>query len=514
MSAGGHEVGAASRLGWWSGPTLPVMAGAAAFMFWGAGYYTVFDDEAFSTQRYVLPAGELIRALWRGVEPDPPLYYLLEHYWVTLAGVRPVALRGPSIVFFVIALPIVRRAAFEWYGPRAANIAVVLCGLHPLHLFFGFAARWYALAFLWTAMLLWLTARVGRYPLRRGPLAAWTLVAIAACYTNYFAVGMVAVLWLWGLLCAEQTRRRWVAALIILIVAFGAWAPPFARHVTTFPRLASGWSEYGATAGRTAAALLAGNLASPSAWYCWIGLVVFAVAMLVLALADIRRHSAPGSLALAALVSSVAGLVMIDKYTMLFSGAVLLVAAGTIARPRRGAWRQVRTAGLTGLTFGWAACGMNWAMESGWSSLRWLDPFKAVVRENIHADLFVATHPSVRYYYGCMDPSDWYGRVTPEHWRERAERVLPPIEAAVQVAAAARHGPAALPRRVCVIQASEPRGYEGDWRELEAVLSEAYAAPKESRHLSDPDAAIKDRLDPQYRHPPERIVVRVYSRAE
>ncbi|MBI5762405.1 MAG: hypothetical protein HZA51_02640 [Planctomycetes bacterium] len=47
--------------------TLGILLPIAAWMIWAAGYYTVFDDEAFSCQRYVLPMREMLRASWDGV---------------------------------------------------------------------------------------------------------------------------------------------------------------------------------------------------------------------------------------------------------------------------------------------------------------------------------------------------------------------------------------------------------------------------------------------------------------
>lgn len=69
---------------------LILLAAVGVWMFWAAGHFTVFDDEAFSCRRYVLPAGEMVSLLWHGVEPDPPLYYLLQNVWVRIFGVgRP-----------------------------------------------------------------------------------------------------------------------------------------------------------------------------------------------------------------------------------------------------------------------------------------------------------------------------------------------------------------------------------------------------------------------------------------
>jgi hypothetical protein len=142
--------------------TLLILLGAGLFMFRGAGRYTVFDDEAFSCRRYVMPLGEMVSALWNLAEPDPPLYYVLQNWWVRVFGVGPVGLRSLSILIFLVGLVFMRLAGQAWFDRRTGLAAMLLCAVHPAHLFFGFAARWYGLMFLCTAVLLWLTARLGR----------------------------------------------------------------------------------------------------------------------------------------------------------------------------------------------------------------------------------------------------------------------------------------------------------------------------------------------------------------
>jgi hypothetical protein len=501
--------------------TVTVLFAAGAFMLWAADYYTVFDDEAFSTQRYVLPLGELMPALWRGVEPDPPLYYVLQHGWVYMFGVRPLPLRGLSILFFLISLPILRAAARTLFDERTSRWAIVLCGLNPLHLFFGFAARWYALMFLCTTILLLMQATLLRREEGwhgRGfgrPCIGWTLAAVAACYTNYFGVCVVGLLWAWGMWRDRARRRQWAIMGGATLLAYGPWLWPFVREVARFPRFDPDVYAYAVTAARSVVALLTGNLASPAAWYAWAPLVVFVAGASLLALRDARKIVGLVWLAGGCLVIGTLSRVLIDKYVMTFSAAVWLAAAAALAAERTGRWRTVRVVAVGALCVAWAGCGLNWAMERHWSSLRWLDPFRMVVRENVYADLIVATHPSVRYYYGILDPQHWTGRMPPDHWRRRAAGVHEPREAIEQLQAAwhgppARDSSAALPSTVCVIRTADIAADSDQWADLLALLAARYEVAGEQAHLADPHAALKDRLDPAYRHPTHRIVVTVY----
>lgn len=488
--------------------TIAMVLVVAAFCFWGAGYYTVFDDEAFSTQRYALPLRDLVPALWRGAEPDPPLYYVVEHMSISTIGVRPVALRSLSIFCFLVGLLIARVAAAVWFNGHAARWAVALIAFNPLHLFFGFAARWYSMMFLWSIVLLWAT---GMILLRRGGRAwmgGWLCAAVAACYTNYFAVCLVGLFWLYGFLRHAGHRRAWGWMLGILIVAYVPWAPPFIAELRRFPHVEGGLQPYAVHAGRTLMALITGNLAGPNAWYVWAPLLVFAIALVPLIVRDARRLSIFLWVGTGCLVAGIATLTLIDKYAMSFSGLVWVAVGAVLAARRHGRWQRVRTAAVVGLCLGWAGCGINWIMEDGWSSLRWLDPIRKVVRDHLY-DTLVATHPSIRYYYGTMDPADWYSHVGPAQWASRAAGVLSP-EQMTAILLAGGEFPATRP--VCTVRTASLRDADAAWNDLTTTLVRAgFRAGQPAYFLDDPWAALKDRLDSGYRHPAHRVEVQVYA---
>lgn len=363
--------------------SIAILVIVAAWMVWAAGYYTVFDDEAFSCQRYVLPMGEMVRALWDGVEPDPPLYYVLQNLSVRVVGVGPLGLRALSIVMFLGGLLAMQTAGRAWFGERVGNVTILLCAVHPAHLFFGFAARWYSTMFLMVGLLLWVTAKLARFempraggdfshsgphpdpPLLKGrelsaghdegesggghggretevlhgacPIRAarqerwlilgWGVVAAGVCYTNYFGPVVVGLVWLVSIL-RHSCRMRWIGAGVIAAALFAPWWPPFWRQVAAFPQFDGGAMSMAATAGRTMMALCVGNLASPRAWWVWGPMAVFGVLVVVRVWSERRRVWPIAIIVVGCFVAGAVSRTMIDKYVMTFSGvACLLVAA-------------------------------------------------------------------------------------------------------------------------------------------------------------------------------------------
>jgi len=299
------------------------------------------------------------------------------------------------------------------------------------------------------------------------------------------------------------------------------------------------WLSHAATAARTVAALLTGNLANATAWWVWIPMAAFVIALGVLMRMQWRRIGPPALIVFGCLFAGVASGTLIDKYILIFSGpACLLVAAtlirrsgdipsasGEADRPASGRPERIcRPVLVLGLIAGWAGCFVNLVTESHWSSLRWLDPFETAVADLLEGGgaasdvACVMTHPSARYYYARLLPAylqggEASGSVSDlETWRRFA---IPPVEGS---GAAAETPVSVLKRgRPRLIYTMETTGFVDrfDWDALYDVLAEKYTLVGEPRYyLEDPDAAWKDQFDPKVEHPTWRIVVRRWRHRE
>jgi 4-amino-4-deoxy-L-arabinose transferase-like glycosyltransferase len=501
--------------------TILILCGVGAFMFWGAGHYSVFDDEGFSCRRYTMPLGEMVTALWHGEEPDPPLYYILQNTWVHSFGVGPLGLRSLSILMLLAGLIFTRLAATEWYDAPTGRLAMLIAAIHPAHLLFGFAGRWYSTMFCLVALLVWMTGRLAQWGDWR-VIIAWSLSAAAVCFTNYFGVVIVGFL-LIVFLIGHPHRMRWVKAAIGVFAIYAIWIPAFWRQATSFPQPAITSSEFAASALRLLGALATGNLASTSAWWVWVAFLVFL--LLSLLLLKIRgQRSWPHPLGMVVCLSLTAGVVtqtLIDKYIMTISGPLIVVAAAgwlSTWRADERPWirRCLRLAAVS-LALAWVGCYVNLVTERNWSSLRWLDPWERALAElegKVAATQCVVSQPAARYYYGVMmarhvEPKGW---IQPDLWRRFA---MPPGTKSSADGAATPEsifeGLKFLPPRLATIRGAEFAD-SPEWTRLQAILDREYRVAEERTYLRDPDAKWKDRLDPTFKHPEWRINVRVYER--
>lgn len=543
---------------WFDRLTIWTCLALGAFFIWAANYYTVFDDEALSCRLYAMPMGEMLRALWHGEDPDPPLYYIVQNSWVHIFGVGRFALRALSIVFFLSGLVVLRRAAAAWYDPATGRAAMIVAAVHPAHLLFGMAGRWYSLMFLLVGLLLLHSSpaqsavAAGR-PGRRWP--TWAVVAAAVCYTNYFGPVIVGLVWLAVLIRDRANRdclKKHVWAGLAAAILYAPWVPVFWHHVCHFPQSGGELFDYASSAVRLVLVLLTGNLASPTAIWAWGPMVLGALVVAAVVVRDWRRHVFLGIVVLGAAAAGILSRTLIDKYAMIVSGPFCLLIAAALSRgTMRRSESQIaarsdrlpRIAAFALLT-GWLGCALNLVIERHWSSLRWLDPFEFVTRElydkNWHRSYpdAVCSHPSARYYFALhraidsnrsaiekriqpfdllaprpegvesattwrADPADWL-----DCWREQDQHE--PDAAYFALTPGAMTRALSAGQRPELINTLETTGFSElpEWDALLAILNAYYEKSDEPiTFLEDPSANLKNRLDPAFSHPAWRITV-------
>jgi mannosyltransferase len=195
---------------------------------------------------------------------QPPLYYYLLHGWIELFGQGERALRGLSLLFGVLTVPLMYAVAWELFHSRLAGIlAALLVAVSPLHLWYGQELRMYTLlTFLCLLSSYFLVLLVRRNspltpPAARPPLSpqggeepgpvlsgaegvwgdvilwlAFTLTSTAAIYTHYFAFFVLVFqgvyllfAWIsWGF----RPRRLILGGLasgLLIVLAYLPWLP-------------------------------------------------------------------------------------------------------------------------------------------------------------------------------------------------------------------------------------------------------------------------------------------------
>jgi mannosyltransferase len=161
----------------------------------------------------------------------PPLYYVFLHYWMAVFGTSTFAVRVPSGIFSVAALPLMFVAARRFRvldsSPWPAVLLLATC---PFVVRYATEARMYSLVLLLVLIAVIAYERVwsvGGW----WPSVGAALVTGALVLTQYWSLFLVATAFLAAAVAAWRgvsPAKRMLAPMVIGCLAFVPWLPSFA----------------------------------------------------------------------------------------------------------------------------------------------------------------------------------------------------------------------------------------------------------------------------------------------
>jgi mannosyltransferase len=197
----------------------------------GAGFWI---DEGLSVGIADRPLTDIPGVLRQ--DGSPPLYYLLLHVWLAVAGRSEESVHGLSVVFATLCVPVAFWAGWTVFGRRTAWIAALVAAVNPYVTQYAQEGRMYALVMLLglistTCWLLAFAADSER--VRRRPAIGFAVAFAAMLYTHNWALFFgaatgVAWLWLgWRAGGAERMRLLRTGALAYggALLLYAPWIP-------------------------------------------------------------------------------------------------------------------------------------------------------------------------------------------------------------------------------------------------------------------------------------------------
>ncbi len=212
----------ASRLPrWWPLAALTLLA--AVLRLSTLDLQSFWLDEAFTPVNVLHPS---LFATLRAIphtENTPPLWYVLVWADSRVLGTGEVALRLPSALAGIAAVPVAWAIGRELCGRRAAVLCAALVAVNPLFVWYSQEARAYGLFVLTAALAVLCFLRAQREP-TRGRMAAFALTGSLALLSEYFAVFLLVPMVLW-LLWERRTRVAALPATAVLAIVGAALVP-------------------------------------------------------------------------------------------------------------------------------------------------------------------------------------------------------------------------------------------------------------------------------------------------
>jgi mannosyltransferase len=198
---------------------------------------SLWFDEADVVVRAQQPLTEVMRTFVAPGE-NGPIYNIMLALWIRIAGISEIAVRLPSAVFGVLALPLVYLLARRIAGSTAGLIATGLLAISPYHIWYSQEAKMYTMVVFLALASTWALVMALEKNHR------WWWVGYAAVTTLMFYTHVATIL-VFGaqFLYAIATWRVWPERRRSWAIAIGVLTLPYAPIALWAMRVIGGQAD-------------------------------------------------------------------------------------------------------------------------------------------------------------------------------------------------------------------------------------------------------------------------------
>ena len=327
------------------------------------------------------------------LDGSPPLYYMLLHVWMAVAGTSEEAVRALSVACAVLTVPVAWWAAHGLWGTRAGWMGAVLAATNPFLTQYAQEGRMYALLALLALVASAAFARAFAWQ-ARGWAIAYAVVLAAMLYTHNWALFFGAacgLVWLYLLWRADERRETLVLGAIAFGGALALYLPWIPTTLYQVAHTGAPWSE-----SPTVVALL-GTPVTMLGQFASVALLLAAGAGLAVLLRRPGRSPAAWLLAIALLTVTLAW--MSSQLSPAWANRYLAVAAAPLLLAVTAGLAHAGRLGIAGLIVA-ALLGIGDTAPDDKSNVREIS--RTIAPSLRPGDLVIATQPeqvAVLAYY-------------------------------------------------------------------------------------------------------------------
>jgi uncharacterized membrane protein len=184
------------------------------------GRQSLWFDEILTVHDASFP----FRQIHRIVLASPPLYHYLIHFLLRFGAHSDGALRIPSAVFGVCAVPIFFYATREALGAKAAYWGTLFLVLSPFHVLFSQELRMYSALFLVSLLALWSWHRAWELQTPKA-WAVYAAVSATGLYLHNWFAFLFFTQFVYFVLVERKRLLRAGAAFGAAALAWSPWLP-------------------------------------------------------------------------------------------------------------------------------------------------------------------------------------------------------------------------------------------------------------------------------------------------
>jgi uncharacterized membrane protein len=166
-------------------------------------------------------------------ENNPPLFFLLLHFWIKVFGISVFSVRFLPFLFSTMTAPVIFLTGKRFFSAESGIIASLVFTFSNYHLAFSHEARVYPLFALLTCLSMYFFLSLIQDPQRKTPFYLLLLVNVLLIYSHFFGFFVIGIQLL-SCLIFPDTRKAGKACLQALVVTLLFYWPYFPVFFSRF----------------------------------------------------------------------------------------------------------------------------------------------------------------------------------------------------------------------------------------------------------------------------------------
>jgi mannosyltransferase len=205
---------------------LAILAVGTGLRFWHLGVHGFTADEIYSLNVARMPLAQAASQ----ADQTPPLFVLVEHFWILAAGTSEAAVRTLPAILGILAIPAAWWIARRFAGIGPALAAAALVAVHPQFVEQSQDARTYSLLTLLSTLSFCAMVRLpsGGRRTTLGYVAASTLLVYTHVFGWFVLIAQNAAWWWMG---RPTSARRWLGLQATVVAAATPWLVVLAARI-------------------------------------------------------------------------------------------------------------------------------------------------------------------------------------------------------------------------------------------------------------------------------------------
>ncbi|HEX3074174.1 MAG TPA: glycosyltransferase family 39 protein, partial [Ignavibacteriales bacterium] len=199
---------------------------AALLRIYGINSESLWFDEAFSVHLSKMNIADLIKNTAEDVHP--PLYYIILNFWEIIFGDSEISSRALSLIFNVLTVYFLYRAASYLYDKKTGLAAAFILAISPFHIYYSQEARMYSLLGLLSLLSVYYFVKSAA-EIKNTALPKYVIFSALMLYTHVYGFWILffEMFFILGLYYFKRVEKRkikyYIFALTVIFVLYLPW---------------------------------------------------------------------------------------------------------------------------------------------------------------------------------------------------------------------------------------------------------------------------------------------------